>query len=142
MLQKSGRRDIEVEVVFPVASKAIATREQKTSTSPIDLPGDLRILPGSAVGEGCSLDGGCAACPFMRMNTLSSLQSIANRVQTPGEILLEKHKPRPYSDLINGKTVAKAGCVPILHMRHFQMQKRLSDALVDDIKSRADTRKS
>lgn len=49
---------------------------------------------------------------------------------------MEAYKPRPYAELINGKSVASAGCVPILHMRHFQKNKRLSDALVKDITSR------
>ena len=77
MLSKAGRRDIEVEVVFPVASKSISTAEQRTanSASPIQLPGSgIKVLPGPASGEGCSLEGGCAACPFMRINTLAALQ--------------------------------------------------------------------
>lgn len=65
-------------------------------------------------------------------------QTALHRLQigTPGEALLEAYKPRPYAELINGKSVASAGCVPILHMRHFQKNKRLSDALVKDITSR------
>ena len=77
MLSKAGRRDIEVEVVFPVASKSISTAEQRTSAStlPLELPGSgIRVLPGPASGEGCSLEGGCAACPYMRINTLAALQ--------------------------------------------------------------------
>jgi len=140
MLSKAGRRDIEVEVVFPVASKSISTAEQRTSAStlPLELPGSgIRVLPGPASGEGCSLEGGCAACPYMRINTLAALQSVAEKTGTQvGDVLLEAYKPRPYAELIGGKTVARAGCVPILHMRHFQRTKQLSDALIDDIRTR------
>ncbi len=58
------------------------------------------------------------------------------QVGTPGEALLSANTPRPYAERIAGKTVAQAGCVPILHMRHFQKTKALSDALVADIRGR------
>ena len=44
------------------------------------LPGGLAVLPGPASGEGCSLEGGCAACPYMRMNTLAALQGVCEKV--------------------------------------------------------------
>ncbi|GAX73552.1 hypothetical protein CEUSTIGMA_g1003.t1 [Chlamydomonas eustigma] len=140
MLAHAARHDIEVEIVFPVASKSISTAQQQPSTSdqaPLLLPGGLAVLPGPASGEGCSLEGGCAACPYMRMNTLDALLSVADKVGSgAGESLLTAFKPKPYSDLIKGKTVAQAGCVPILHMRHFQKNKGLSEDLVQDIKTR------
>lgn len=84
MLSQAGRRDIEVEVVFPVASKAIATKGQKlgSGSAPLEMPGGLQVLPGPASGEGCSLEGGCAACPYMRMNSLDALVSVAEKVWT------------------------------------------------------------
>jgi hypothetical protein len=48
----------------------------------------------------------------------------------------QAYKPRAYSELVAGKTIAQAGCEPILHMRHFQTSKAFSDALVADITSR------
>ena len=84
MLSKAGRRDIEVEIVFPVASSSITTAEQRTSSpsSPgIELPGGLSVIPGPASGEGCSLEGGCATCPHMRINTLAALQGVAEKVR-------------------------------------------------------------
>ena len=82
MLQAAGRSDVDVEVVFPVASDAITTRDQLQDTLPdLDvmthevsagpsLPGGLAIVPGPAAGEGCSTEGGCASCPYMKMNSL------------------------------------------------------------------------
>jgi hypothetical protein len=59
------------------------------------------------------------------------------QVGTPAsDALLAGFEPRPYAELINGRTVAQAGCVPILHMRHFQTAKELSPALVADIRGR------
>ena len=95
MLREAGRSDIQVEIVFPVASEAISTDQTLPSQSmpgapqgTVDgslttlgpqggdsgslgtLPGGLSVLPGPAGGEGCSAEGGCASCPFMKMNTL------------------------------------------------------------------------
>jgi quinolinate synthase len=93
MLRKAGRSDLEVEVVFPVSSRAISTPEQATSGSrgadgggggKLELPTGLSLVPGPASGEGCSLEGGCAACPYMRMNTLEALQLVAERVSKGG----------------------------------------------------------
>ena len=53
-----------------------------------------------------------------------------------GEALLEPFKPRPYSETIGGMSIAAAGCIPILHMRHFQQHKQLSGTLVQDILTR------
>lgn len=63
--------------------------------------------------------------------------SVCNRVGTPGEVLLEAYKPRAYTETVNGRSMASAGCEPILYMRDFQSSGRLPDALVDDISSRA-----
>eukprot|EP00798_Chlamydomonas_sp_ICE-L_P025242 gene25242-10888_t len=139
MLRESGRDDVDIEIVFPVAPQSITTAKQGVSagSAAIELPLGLSIIPGPASGEGCSLDGGCAACPYMRMNTLHALMDVCMKAGSPaGEAMLEAHQPRPYSETIGGKTVAQAGCVPILHMRHFQQNKSLSDQLVQDIRTR------
>lgn len=139
MISKANRSDVEVEIVFPVNPRAITTAKQTTTASaPATLPTGLSVLPGPALGEGCSLEGGCASCPYMRMNTLSALRSICERVGEPaGEAMLTAFKPKPYAEpMASGKTVAQAGCVPILHMRHFQKSKRLSDDLINDITTR------
>ena len=37
----------------------------------VELPTGLAVVPGPAAGEGCNVAGGCASCPFMKMNSLS-----------------------------------------------------------------------
>ncbi len=53
-----------------------------------------------------------------------------------GEATLERYRPRAYSERVGGRSMAAAGCEPILHMRHFQQHKALSQQLVDDITTR------
>ncbi len=36
----------------------------------VELPTGLSVVPGPAAGEGCNVTGGCASCPFMKMNSL------------------------------------------------------------------------
>ena len=70
-LREAGRRDLAVEVIFPVAPDAIVSeRTASLNGGQVTLPGGLAMVPGAASGEGCSTDGGCASCPFMKMNTL------------------------------------------------------------------------
>ncbi|EFN58534.1 hypothetical protein CHLNCDRAFT_19680, partial [Chlorella variabilis] len=136
MLRAAGRDDVEVEVVFPVSPEAITTDRQQQQVR-AGLPTGLSVVPGPAGGEGCSLQGGCASCPYMKMNSLQALMTVCQRVGSPaGEALLEAFKPRPYTELVDGKTMAQAGCVPILHMRGFQKGGKLPEALVADITGR------
>lgn len=137
LLKAADRPDVEVEIVFPVNPSAITTAQQQTAGGTAELPLGLSVIPGPAGGEGCSLEGGCASCPFMKLNTLSALLTVAQRVGDPaGEAMLEGFKPKSYADKINGKTVAQAGCIPILHMRHFTQHKQLSEQLLQDISTR------
>ncbi len=39
-----------------------------------------RVVPGSARGEGCSAAGGCATCPFIKMNDLDTLHDVINMI--------------------------------------------------------------
>lgn len=135
-LHAQAKSGIDVEIIFPVNPKAITTAQQARSSGPAQLPTGLAVLPGPAGGEGCSLEGGCAACPYMRMNTLTALMSVCNQVGTPAEVLIAAYKPRVYAELVGGRSIASAGCKPILHMRHFQRQGCLSDELVADMRSR------
>merc|ERR1712196_163572 len=86
-----GQDAIQVEIVFPVASEAVhATGES--------VEGGLSIVPGVSGGEGCSAAGGCATCPFMKMNTLDGLIDVANAVSEPDDMdsskLLESLLPQ------------------------------------------------
>ena len=87
MLRGAGRSDVTVEIVFPVSPDAITTDRQQRSASDgsggavsgaaagLELPAGLSVVPGPAGGEGCSLEGGCASCPYMKMNSLEALQT-------------------------------------------------------------------
>jgi len=136
MLRAADTRDVQVDIVFPVSVDAVAPGESMPA-APGGLPGGLQVVPGPAGGEGCSPEGGCASCPFMKMNDLQGLLSVCRKVGTPGEALLEGHRPRAYSETVGGKSIAQAGCRSILHMRHFQQTKRLSEDLERDILTRA-----
>jgi quinolinate synthase len=140
MLHASGRADVQVEVVFPVSPEAITTKDQVTANGngqAAMLPGGLSMIPGPASGEGCSTEGGCASCPYMKMNSLRALMSVCNKVNTPAATLLEPYKPMEYTESVNGRSMAEAGCEPILHMRAFQKTGRLPDALVSHIQQQA-----
>jgi quinolinate synthase len=119
-----GRPDVEVEIIFPVASEAVA-----------QAPGSsLVVVPGAADGEGCSVAGGCATCPYMKMNDLQALEWVLERIERPDA--LAAYRPRTYREAIDGRTAADLGSEPILHMRAFQKTGRLPDALVQDVRSR------
>lgn len=122
-LKAAANRELAVEIVFPVASEAIAEAPDS----------ELRIIPGVASGEGCSTAGGCATCPYMKMNTLEALFDVLENVGKPS---LDAYRPKTYQARIQGRTAADLGSEPILHMRHFQVNGALPTALVDDIRKR------
>ena len=60
----------EVEIVFPVASDAVTATDDP----------ELALVPGVASGEGWLGRGGCATCPFMKMNSLDALFRTISRI--------------------------------------------------------------
>lgn len=113
---------LEAEIIFPVASESIA------ETIDIELP----IIPGVAGGEGCSVAGGCATCPYMKMNNIEALFDVLDRIGQ-GDAELGPFRPKQYTETIGGRTVADLGGVSIRHMRAFQSSGQLPDTLVKDI---------
>lgn len=122
--QLVDRPELTVEIVFPVAEGAVL------ATGDAELP----LVPGVAGGEGCSTAGGCATCPYMKMNSLDALMDVLARLQKPAA--LSAHAPRIYSEQIAGQTVAQLGELPILHMREFQRSGHLPRALIEDMRAR------
>jgi quinolinate synthase len=118
--------EIEVEIIFPVASEAIARTDDS----------ELSIVPGVAAGEGCSVAGGCATCPYMKLNSLDALSGVLERVEVVPGVHLAAFEPKKYGERIGGRSAADLGGEPILHMRAFQQTKRLPDALVADVEMR------
>lgn len=118
ILIQSSVNNIDVEIIFPVATDAVA----------IDNELDLGIVPGVAGGEGCSTAGGCATCPYMKMNSLDALLHVIDKISNDDD--MTALEPKKYTELIAGRTAADIGCEPILHMRHFQRTGHLPDDLV------------
>ena len=121
-----GGPEISAEIIFPVASEAIVQDEAI----------GLGVLPGVAGGEGCSTAGGCATCPYMKMNSLRALIGLLERIDVEPGSNLVPFEPRKYVQEIRGRSAADLGGEPILHMRAFQRSGQLPEALVDDIVSR------
>lgn len=121
-----GGGGLSAEIIFPVASDAVAQDSQS----------GLGIVPGVAGGEGCSTAGGCATCPYMKMNSLHALLGLLKRLDVEPRSNLVPFEPRKYSQEIRGRTAADLGGEPILHMRAFQRTGELSEALVGDVLSR------
>ncbi|MFW6197602.1 MAG: quinolinate synthase NadA, partial [Myxococcota bacterium] len=121
-----GGPPVDVEIIFPVASEAIAP----TSDA------ELQVVPGVAAGEGCTVAGGCATCPYMKMNSLDALTDLLRKVGEVPAAELAPFEPRKYVETVAGRTIADLGGEPILHMRAYQRDGRLSDALERDIETR------
>ncbi|KAJ7956155.1 quinolinate synthase, chloroplastic [Quillaja saponaria] len=135
---KSSSREakVNVEIVFPVSSDSITRTSSNLSPSQKSVKvGDIIIpvVPGVASGEGCSIHGGCASCPYMKMNSLSSLLKVCHHLPDDKAILSEYKAERFKLQTPSGKSIADVGCEPILHMRHFQASKNLPEKLVYQI---------
>ena len=122
-LKDANRSDIEVEIIFPVAAEAFAEDDQ------------FGIVPGVQGGEGCSTAGGCATCPYMKMNSLDTLHNTIELI-IQNDVVLPKYEPKKYTQIINGKSAAELGGEPILFMRHFQKHGTFPNRLVEQITNR------
>lgn len=109
-LKQYGGKNQTVEVIFPVASDAVTRSTDK----------NLGIVPGVCGTEGCSIDGGCASCPYMKMNTLDSLVNIVEMLED--ESKADELKQYEVVNKIPESIVDKA-LKPIFGMRYFQKNK-------------------
>lgn len=131
------RANINVEIVFPVSSDSM-TNTKKTSngslnSAAVEDPLNLTIVPGVTSGEGCSIHGGCASCPYMKMNSLSALLKVCQNLPNDKNVLSAYEAGRFSSHTLTGRSVADVGCEPILHMRHFQAHGELPAKLVQQV---------
>jgi quinolinate synthase len=122
--------NVEAEIVFPVASDAVMGVEDG---------GDLALVPGVSGGEGCSTAGGCATCPFMKMNNLDALQDIVDMVRSGSpkdEMRLTFHLPpsRLQGKRIGGVDAMDLGTMPILYMREFMKNGVLPEELLKKVR--------
>jgi len=121
-LREAGRTDVEVQIIFPVASEAVTQ---------VDDP--LGLIPGVQGFEGCTTAGGCATCPYMKMNELDGLFRVLELIGEDQTDTLQGFRPRAYTEMVGGRTAADLGSEPILHMRHFQQHGAMAPALVEQV---------
>jgi quinolinate synthase len=126
LLDARADHDVKVEIIFPVADQAVAR------TDDVSLP----VVPGVAGGEGCSIEGGCATCPYMKMNSLDALFALFDRLGRSEADLLP-FAPHMREGLIAGRPLIDWATAPIRFMREFTQTGRLPQALIDDVRSRA-----
>ena len=126
--------DLEAEVIFPVASDAV------TSTS----DDDLALVPGVQGGEGCSTAGGCATCPFMKMNHIDAVMDVFALLEDSesNKEKLARHLPpnRLQGKQIAGQDAMDLGVEPILYMRQFMKDKTLPGELCQKVMAGQQTR--
>lgn len=135
-----GRR-VEAEIIFPVSSEAVMTLEDCETGTMNGNKNELAIVPGVAGGEGCSTAGGCATCPFMKMNDIDALQDIIDLVddERQGDDrsggILKKHLPptRLQGKFINGIEATELGTEAILFMRKFMLSQSMPEELVKKV---------
>jgi len=124
----SAKKDIniEAEIIFPVSSEAVT---QDT---------DFGVVPGVASGEGCSVSGGCATCPYMKMNSLDSLVDVLELIATPDSPRLSGYYPKLYNEKVDGMSTFEVGTIPIQHMREFGNHNCFGNMLIQDVATRSD----
>lgn len=157
ILDSNQCRNVEAEIIFPVSSEAVMSVQDTNDSSngnnndnrsnATTMTRDtLEVVPGVAGGEGCSTAGGCATCPFMKMNDLDAVQDIVDMIVRGQQrdnvtatnnnnhrgLQLSKHLPpnRLKGKMIGGRDAIELGVEPIVYMREFMKNKRLSDDLV------------
>merc|ERR1711983_170911 len=136
ILEKANN-SIQAEIIFPVASEAFTSVSDK----------DLMVVPGVKSSEGCSTSGGCATCPFMKMNDLNALEDVIDLELEKNDRVLVKHLPpknRLFNDeerkvaLLGDKDVMDLAVEPIMHMRKYMNDGFICSELVDRINNSAD----
>ena len=146
ILGSSSSKGVEAEIIFPVSSEAVMGVENDGSDSSSSSSSSLEVVPGVAGGEGCSTAGGCATCPFMKMNDLDAVQDIVEMIgecSSGGSdtlrLQLNKHLPpnRLEGKKINGRDAIDLGTEPIVYMREFMNSKKMSEGLVERIEKMA-----
>jgi len=126
VLQSVPSTQVEAEIIFPVSTAAISAAPDSA----------LAVVPGVSSGEGCSSAGGCATCPFMKMNTIDALLQVANMC---GEKKLSLNLAKFGVQQRFGQPLSlpiQLGVVPINHMRVFQTSKQLGADLIHDVMTR------
>ena len=141
ILRDTGNTSVTAEIIFPVASEAVMA-----TNGDADNNTGMSVVPGVAGGEGCSTAGGCATCPYMKMNSLDTLIDLLELIQTNkapsdasassrSEMTLRGHLPpdRLRGKSIDGQLATDLGTQPIVYMREFNQTKQLPIGLVQRV---------
>lgn len=112
-----------VRVIFPVAEAAISQTEDT----------ELGVVPGVSGGEGCSTAGGCATCPYMKINSLDALLGVLESISGDQKRQLSTFHPKKYVEQLEGRSLAQLGGEPILAMQHFQKSGVMKPALLSRV---------
>jgi quinolinate synthase len=151
ILEKTGSKSVQAEIIFPVSSEAVTVTDESDGT---DNASGLGIVPGVSGGDGCSTAGGCATCPFMKMNSLDALLDVLEMVQeasessdttsttrgTTPQLRLQGHLPpaRLRGKVLNGRPATELGTEAIQYMRDLMIHKVLPEDLVQKIQQHKD----
>ena len=80
ILDSNACQNVEAEIIFPVSSEAVMGVDEDDAASSASGDSSLGVVPGVAGGEGCSTAGGCATCPFMKMNDLDAVHDVIDMI--------------------------------------------------------------
>jgi quinolinate synthase len=147
ILESTGSKSVEAEIIFPVSSEAVTVTDDGNTSG-------LGIVPGVSGGDGCSTAGGCATCPFMKMNSLDALLDVLEMVNdassssdsssstgtTTPQLRLQGHLPpaRLRGKVLNGRPATELGTEAIQYMRDLMKHKVLPADLVQKIQQHKD----
>jgi quinolinate synthase len=145
ILESTGTKSVEAEIIFPVSSEAVTvTGEEDTDANTTG----LGLVPGVSGGDGCSTAGGCATCPFMKMNSLDALLDVLEMVHESSDsnsnaraqLRLQGHLPPAglRGKILNGRPATELGTEPIQYMRELMIHKVLPADLVQKIQQHKD----
>jgi len=97
-----------VEIIFPVAEEAVTAQAHHEDNLGFDL------MPGASAGDGCSINGSCADCQFMKMNSLDALIDLLEKIEHAD---LKAFYPKVNQQ---DNELTKLGTQTILAMQEFQ----------------------
>ncbi|KAI5410610.1 hypothetical protein KIW84_055940 [Lathyrus oleraceus] len=121
---------VTVEIVFSVSSDSIS--KTTSSLNSVEVSDIIPlVVPGVTSGEGCSIHGGCASCPYMKMNSLSSLLTVCHHLPDEENMLSAYKAERFKLQTPNGQSVADGHCVPDMKTwEDYEGQKQLNNEVV------------
>jgi quinolinate synthase len=105
-----------VEIIFPVAEEAVTETHHKDHLG-------FDLMPGVSAGDGCSINGSCADCQFMKMNSLDALVDLLKKI---GQTDLKNFYPK-VSEQDDELTLL--GTQTILAMQEFQKTGKINGTL-------------